>query len=260
MPKAQAAGRRRRRGPRRGCPGRGTRPAAELRSSAAGRVPRPGQPRRGPRRLLRPAAWAFGILPFALLTLYPPTAFDATLYHLPFARAFAATGSLPFLPAMRIPIFPQLLETLFALLLPFAGDLAAHAVALIATILTASLLLLWGRRVSPAAGWIAAAAFAGSPLVVYLAGTAYVEPGLVLFATAACYAAARWRDGGGEGWLTLAALFAGAAADTKYLGLLVLASVALAAAVVTPAGPAVPRWRRLARVAAAAEIGRASCR
>ena len=226
----------------------------ELRSSAAGRVPRPGQPRRGRRRLLRPAAWVFGILPFALLTLYPPTAFDATLYHLPFARAFAATGSLPFLPAMRIPIFPQLLETLFALLLPFAGDLAAHAVALIATILTASLLLLWGRRVSPAAGWIAAAAFAGSPLVVYLAGTAYVEPGLVLFATAACYAAARWRDGGGEGWLTLAALFAGAAADTKYLGLLVLASVALAAAVVTPAGPAVPRWRRLARVAAAAGI------
>ena len=204
--------------------------------------------RRRRRLLLGLVGGAAALLPVALLTLYPPTAFDATLYHLPFARAFAASGALPFLPDLRMPIFPQLLETLFAMVLPFGGDLAAQAVALIATALTVALLLAWGRRLSAAAAWIAAAAWAGSPLVIYLAGTAYVEPGLALFGTAAFYAAARWREGGGTGWLTLAAIFACAAADTKYLGLYVLGLVVVAAVVASPPGPPVPRWRRLGMV------------
>ena len=32
------------------------------------------------------------------------------MYHLPFARAFAASGGLPFLPALRYPMFPPLAE------------------------------------------------------------------------------------------------------------------------------------------------------
>jgi len=208
-------------------------------------------------RLAGVAGVAAACLPFALLTLYPPTAFDATLYHLPYARAFAATGSLPFLPELRIPIFPQLQETLFAMVLLFAGDVATQVIALLDTLLTLALLLLLGRRVSPGAGWIAAAAYAGTPLVAYLAATAYVEPALVLFATAALHAAWRWRDGAGPGWLTLAALFAGAAADVKYLGLFVLGLVAVAALAWTPRGAAVSRWRRLARVALAGGIAAA---
>jgi hypothetical protein len=221
------------------------------------------------RRLAWLAAGTGVLLPMALLTLYPPTAFDATLYHLPYARAFAASGSLPFLTDLRVPIFPQLMEMLFALMLLFAGELATQAVALLATMLTVALVLVWGRRFSSAAGWIAAAAYAGSPLVVYLAGTAYVEPGLVLFATAAFYSVARWLEGparavgqaapagrasGADGWLTLAAVFGGAAADTKYLGLFVLGLVALAAVTASPPGAPVPRWRRLARVAVAGGI------
>ncbi len=197
------------------------------------------------RCLLWLAGGTASLLPVALLTLYPPTAFDATLYHLPFARAFAASGGLPFLPDLRMPVFPQLLETLFAMLLPFGGDLAAQAVALIATALTVALLLAWGRSFSPAAAWIAAAAYAGSALVIYLAGTAYVEPGLALFSTAALYAAARWWEGGGPGWLTLAAIFGCAAADVKYLGLYALGLVAVAAVAAPPLAPPASRWRRL---------------
>jgi hypothetical protein len=206
---------------------------------------------RRPRRrrlLLGLGCGAVASLPVALLSLYPPTAFDATLYHLPYARAFAASGALPFLPDLRAPIFPQLLETLFAMLLPFGGDLAAQAVALIATALTVTLLLAWGWRFSSAAAWIAAAAYAGSPLVIYLAGTAYVEPGLALFSTAAFYAIARWREGGRPGWLTLAAIFGSAAADVKYLGLYALGLVAVAAVAMAPPGPPASRWRRLGMV------------
>ena len=76
------------------------------------------------------AAVAFAValvaLPGAALTLYPPLGFDQTLYHLPTARAFAATGGVPFLPALRYPIFPPLAEVLNAAILTVAGDVATQ--------------------------------------------------------------------------------------------------------------------------------------
>jgi hypothetical protein len=192
--------------------------------------------------------------PFAILTLYPPTAFDATLYHLPYARAFVATGALPFLPGLRYPIFPQLQEVLFALLMAFGDDVTTHGLSLLATVLTATLLVCWGRRLSGEAPWVAAAVYAGCPIVVYLATTAYIEAGLVLCSTAAFYSVARWRGGGGGGWLALAAVFGGAAADSKYLGLFALASVGVAAAWPRPRGETVPGWRRVLCVAAVGAV------
>ncbi len=171
-----------------------------------------------------------GLAPLVLLALYPPTAFDATMYHLPFARAFAESGGVPFLPDLRFPVFPQANEVLFAAVMLFGRDEAAHGVQLLATLLTAVLLLAWGRQAFPscrAAGWLAAAIFLGNPIVVYLAGTGYVEPGLALFVTASLYALERWRGTGGRGWLALAALFGATAADVKYLGLFFLGSAGL---------------------------------
>jgi len=201
--------------------------------------------------------------PLAILAAYPPTGFDATLYHLPFARAFVETGGLPWLPDLRFPVFPQANEVLFAVLMLFAPDLAAHGLQLLMTLLTAALVLAWGRDAFPerggAAGWLAAAVFLGNPIVVHLGASAYVESGLGLFVTAALYAAYRWmgfsrcrggacpRPGGGGpvpergrgqapplrtdygegGWLALAAFFAGSAAATKYLGLFFLGVIGL---------------------------------
>ena len=168
--------------------------------------------------------------PLFVLALYPPTGFDETLYHLPFARAFARSGSLPFLPELRLPVFPQLNELLFAGMLLLADDVATHLVQLLATLLTAALLLAWGRRsFSQAAGWLAAATFLGNPIVVHLAGTGYIEPGLFLFITAAVFALERWRESRGSGWLVLAAVFSGSAAGIKYLGLFFVAAVLIAA-------------------------------
>lgn len=183
------------------------------------------------------AATAAGLIAFAplfLFSLYPPTAFDETLYHLPYAEAFARSGGVPFLPDLRNPVFPQLEELLQAAVLLFAGDVATHLVQLLAVLLTAALLAGWGRRMGgPAAGWLAAGLFLGNPIVAHLAGTGYVEPGLTLFATTAVYSLARWRESGGDGWLILAAVFAGSAGGVKYLGLyfvgLVLLGVLLVA-------------------------------
>jgi Dolichyl-phosphate-mannose-protein mannosyltransferase len=184
-------------------------------------------------RRIPPRGWLAGgvvLVPFTLLPLYPPTAFDATLYHLPFARGFIASGGVPFLADLRFPVFPQANEILFALVMLFASDVAAHGVQWLMTLLTAALAWEWGRDAfsSATAGWLAAAAFLGNPIVVHLAGSAYVEPGLTLFATAALYAARRWRGTGDRSWLVLSAVFAATAADTKYLGLFFIAAAGLA--------------------------------
>jgi 4-amino-4-deoxy-L-arabinose transferase-like glycosyltransferase len=188
----------------------------------------------------RPRPWhvllgAAALLPIALLALYPPTAFDATLYHLPFARGFMASGGLPFLTDLRFPVFPQVNEMLFALVMLFAPDVAAHGVQWLMTMLTAALVWSWGREAFPssslfqgtAAGWLAAAIYLGNPIVVYLAGTGYIEAGLTLFVTAALYAVRRWRGSGERRWLVLAAVFAATAADVKYLGLFFVGAVGL---------------------------------
>jgi hypothetical protein len=184
-------------------------------------------------RILLPALLA--LAPLFVLTMYPPTAFDETMYHLPFARAFARSGALPAMSAMlalRFPVFPALGELLFAETLLLAGDVATHLVDLVAILATAGILVAWGRRafspLAPKVGWIAAALYLGNPIVVYLGGTAYIDPLLALFVTGALFAS--WvflhSDRPGErGWLLLAAAFAGSAAGVKYLGLFFAAAV-----------------------------------
>jgi hypothetical protein len=193
---------------------------------------------------LRPvwvAGLALVVVPFALPALYPPSAFDATLYHLPFARAFVETGGLPYLADRRFPVFPQANEILFAAVMLFGRDVAAQGVQLLATLLTAALLALWARRSFPAlsrAGALAAAIFLGNSLVSYLAGTAYIEPGLTLFVTGGLMATDRWREMGDRRWLVPAAVLAATAADVKYLGLYFLGAAALLVAIADVAGVA----------------------
>lgn len=175
----------------------------------------------------RRIALALGALgPLFVLALYPPVAFDEIMYHLPFARAFAQSGGLPATPALRFPVFPALAELLAAQTMLLAGDVATHLVALLAVLGTAGLLVAWGRRAfSPKAGWIAAALYLGNPIVVYMAGTAYVEPLMALFVTGALFSAWSYRHSDERAWLLLAAVFAGSAAGVKYLGLFFAAAV-----------------------------------
>jgi hypothetical protein len=171
------------------------------------------------------------VLPILLLPLYPPTAPDATMYHLPYAKVFAATGALPSLPHLRFPVFPQLNELLFTGALLLWDDLGAQMIEALAALLTAGILAVWGRsRGSPGAGALAAAFWLGTPMVVQLSGAAYVDLGLTLFFTLAAYACDRWRLSEERAWLTIAAFAAGCAAASKYTGLFAVAGVVLFAA------------------------------
>src|SRR5437870_2198119 len=91
------------------------------------------------RRLGAPLLVAALVSPLVLLAMYPPTAFDATGYHLPQAKAFASTGSLPLLPNLIHPAFPAHGESLFAAMLLLSDDVSAQGVELLAGFLTAAL-------------------------------------------------------------------------------------------------------------------------
>jgi hypothetical protein len=86
-----------------------------------------------------------------LLALYPPLGFDQTLYHLPYARAFAASGGLPFLPTLRFPAFAQLAEVLNAAVLLFADDVSTQMTGWLALVTCAGLAFVWARELSSAA-------------------------------------------------------------------------------------------------------------
>lgn len=170
-------------------------------------------------------------IPVFVLALYPPTGFDATVYHLPYVEAFLEAGRLVFVPELRFPIFPQVVEMGFLLAFVLAGDVAAKLTQVLSTFLTAALLLAFGRRFgAPRAGLWAAALWLGTPLVVWVGSLAYVDVGMALFVTAALFAVERWRDGEDRRWLALAGVFAGLAAGTKYLGLFFCGFIALASA------------------------------
>ncbi len=166
------------------------------------------------------------------MALYPPLGFDATLYHLPAARALARTHRLSYLPDARFPVFPQLGEALLALGLAGGDDRAARLVELAVTAVAALALYGWasrhgGRR----AGLWAGALWLGSPYVVLFGADAYVDATLALFGVLAVAAADRVRDGAPARWALLAGGLAGAGAATKYFGLFFVAAVPVAIAV-----------------------------
>lgn len=161
-----------------------------------------------------------------LLPLYPPTAFDATLYHLPLANLYARVGGLAYAEHIRVPVFPQNMEMLFALALIVYDDILAQLTQSLMLILAGCGLMGWGRRFGERGVGIWAVAYlALNPLIVWLAGAAYVDLGLMLFCFLACYGVEVWRREGEMWWLVLGAVFAGLAAGTKYTGLMVVAAL-----------------------------------
>ena len=167
------------------------------------------------RRQWPPARLSFACVltaaPLFFLALFPPLAFDETLYHLPLVDEVAREGALRFFGDLRFPVFPLLHELLCLPVFLLAGDAATHLVTVAEVLITVALLFDWGRRYGGRAGWLAAAIFLGSPLVIHSATILYVDAALTLFVAAGFHALDRERYG-------LAGLFFGSACGVKYLG------------------------------------------
>ena len=161
--------------------------------------------------------------PIWQLPLYPPIKWDGISYHLAAAKLYVESGAVILTPYIRFPVFPQAAEMLFTLSLLFADDITAKLTQFLMMTLGAMLLFAWGnRRGSARVGAWAAALWVGSPVVLSLSASAYVDVALALFVLAGAYAVDRWCEIGERGWLMAAAFLAGVAAATKYSGLVFL--------------------------------------
>jgi len=148
-------------------------------------------------------------IPLFLLALYPPIAFDETLYHLPFVSAIGRSGAIRFLADARFPVFPQFHELLCVPLFLLAGDTATHLVALAEVMILAGVIIAWPQQ--RMTGYLAAALVLGNPIVIQIATVTYAEAALMLFVAAGFYCLDRNPLAAG--------VLLGAASSVKYLGL-----------------------------------------
>lgn len=194
------------------------------------------------------------VAPIALQVFYPPVDSDATSYHLAAAKLYLGSHHLVVTPYLRYPVFPQFQEMLFTLALGTFGDVAAHGMTFLAWFGTTLALLAAGTRLElRTAGVLAAALWIGSPTALAYGTLGYVDVPLTFFVTLAglCWIAYA-REPRGR-WVALAALFAGAAAVTKYSGLFFVGAFAAAFFFVSPAG------RRLRHIALFAGLAALIC-
>ena len=96
-------------------------------------------------------------LPLLKMPLFPPTAFDSTMYFLASAKIFARNHGLVLTPYLRLPAFTHLNEMLFILSLLFYDDIAAQLVQLLMLFLATLTVIAFGRNhFSTRTGWWAA--------------------------------------------------------------------------------------------------------
>jgi hypothetical protein len=191
--------------------------------------------------VILPLAWMLAQAAFA--ACLPPGAlwreegfgYDVLEYHLQAPREYFAAGAIHFLPHNVYASFPQVLETLYLLLMHLLGGPYRAAIACQLLHLSCGVLavLLAGACVAP--GWRRCGVWllVGSiPWLAYAGCLAYVENGLLLYAMTAgvtVRAVMAAPPAAGVRGMVLAGLAAGLAGGCKYTGL-VLAAAAVGAA------------------------------
>lgn len=129
----------------------------------------------------------FGLLLF--VTLYPPTQWDATMYHLVLARQYLIEHRITPNTGVHFPILPILSEMLFSWALALKGHLLAQMIECSFLILTGLGLYSYGLRYGKRTLGLAAAGFwFANPVILWLGRSAFVEIGVITFLFFGTYA------------------------------------------------------------------------
>lgn len=168
-------------------------------------------------------ALAAASLPPGILWPAEGNGYDVLEYHLAVPKEFWQTGRIGYLSHNIYSNFPFGVEMLYLLCMVLRGDaVGAATVAQILNVLIGAMAIaavwLTGREFSPRTGWAAAVVAGSCPMLCFLSGLAYVENGLILFATLALASVFRAsRDGHRSGrWWLVSGLCAGFACGCKY--------------------------------------------
>jgi hypothetical protein len=192
-------------------------------------------PARDPLCLALLGLGAAGVAVVAILNLVPPIARDELTYHLAVPALYVHAGRSVDLPFIVHSHYPMLLEMLY---LPLIAHLPAQTTKylhLAFALATGALVYLFlARRCRAQAALAAAALLVTTPTVLALGASAYVDLGLLFYATVALLGLLRWSESGRWPDLLVGALGAGCAAGVKYNGLLVIVLLACAAVLIGP--------------------------
>jgi hypothetical protein len=181
----------------------------------------------------------------------PPTSADALKYHLALPKLWLQQGAVGDAFWQWEMFNPAGIEMLFAQGLAVGGGSTAASLHAVFAVLCAA--AVWGlaRELDagrPLAGAVAAFVFVAQGIVTWEATSAFIELGLTFYVVLAVWYGVRWARSETLAHASLLGLFAGAAAGTKYLGL-------VAAAIVLGLWGAVAiARRRFAQVAIAAGV------
>jgi len=172
------------------------------------------------------------IISEGILALYPPTAWDGIMYHLPLAEFYVHSHSLSYSPFIRYSFAPQANEMLYSLVLALGGTgVAAQLIEFVIMLLTSVGTYLIGLRYfsSRWTGILAAGLFLALQVTIDEGTSAYVDLWFVMYGLAALLSARRFLSGpvrAGTGrWAVLTGIFNGLSMDGKYSGMLVLFSL-----------------------------------
>ncbi|HLF90169.1 MAG TPA: hypothetical protein VI451_14580 [Anaerolineales bacterium] len=158
------------------------------------------------------------LLGFPLLTaLAPPFMFDALVYHLTLPKVYLSAGRIDYQPWLIFWGMPQMIEMLFTWAISLGGIETASILNWGIGVLTLVGLVSWtASRISPRAGWVAAASLlSGFSLVISL-GWGYVEWLMMLFGLVTLILLDMWSTGNERKFLLLTGLCTGFAIGTKY--------------------------------------------
>ncbi|MFZ4506152.1 MAG: ArnT family glycosyltransferase [Fimbriimonas sp.] len=157
---------------------------------------------------------------------------DSLAYHLAVPKLWLAAGQIHPISFIHHSHFPFAIDNLYIWGLQYGDQAGAKAFSWCFTLF--GLFAIFGlarQRYGTAAGWYAVLAFHAVPVVLWLSGTGYIDVSNGLFAGIGIILAA-WAVGSpaARGWMTLASIFLGLAAASKYTGLQTIAAVAAVSA------------------------------
>lgn len=182
--------------------------------------------------------WVLVVLNFLamLLCFVPPTLqteWDSLSYHLAVPKLYWMEGRIHYIPFTHHAQFPMTAQMLYLLGLGLTNLKSAAVAKLfhwLFFVVCQLTLLCWGTAVKQRSfrlGLIAAVFFASLPIAFFEATTAYVDLALTAYGLLCLFSIARFHSQPDGRWLVLAGIFAGAAAGTKYTGLLLIGLLTL---------------------------------
>jgi hypothetical protein len=160
-----------------------------------------------------------------ILNLTPPISRDALIHHLAIPKLWLRHGGFYETPWANYSYYPMNINLLYLVCLYFKNDIAPKFIHLAFGLGTGWLIYLYLKQIFDR-NWalLGMVIFITTPIVIWLATSAYIDLGMTFFTTASVLAFVRWRDSEYKQfkWLFISSFCMGIAIGSKYNALIAL--------------------------------------